>query len=602
MHSVKITDTPDGGSLTLSGSAVSDGDVISASDISSGNLVFTPADDSDANQNINFQVSDNGTDWSATHETTITVDAVADAVTLSVSIDVASSSSTSGGTTISSSSDKIKNDSKEYDLEDSTKDFEVDIKSYKEGQDDGQVKIYFEDGTTKTYEIDDLLPGTANNEEATMSFSESKNVDKIEVISNNNKEFRIEGVRTIGESSYENALNISTSTTDTDGSESLSITIEDIPTGATLTNTAGDTISISGNSATVSSSQLDGLTLVTTSLLSTGDTIKITSNATDGSSTTSKVVEYEVPEASETLTYDDHVDDETISTGSGDDTISVTDSKDIKGTTDIQTNAGNDIINASDYIEDDVSIATGSGNDEINVGDEIKDDAKIDMGSGDDTLNVVDDIQGNAQVDMGVGNDTINVGDEINNNAKIDMGDGDDTLNVGDDIDGSGVEIDMGSGNDTLNVTDDIQGDSKVDMGTGDDTITLGGSDAKIEGDSTIDFGEGLDALVFDAGMEIDMSAIDDQVSNLEVIKLDTGTQNITSLHTSDVLNMTDDDNILRIDGDNDDHVAIDSSEWKLGNFQTTDEITGQTYNVYESADDSGATLEINTDVTIDQS
>ncbi|MBO6521931.1 MAG: tandem-95 repeat protein [Rhodospirillales bacterium] len=57
------------------------------------------------------------------------------------------------------------------------------------------------------------------------------------------------------------ALDISSALTDTDGSESLSITISDIPEGAVLTDGAGNEITISGGEATLSPDQLAGLTI-----------------------------------------------------------------------------------------------------------------------------------------------------------------------------------------------------------------------------------------------------------------------------------------------------------------------------------------------------
>ena len=55
------------------------------------------------------------------------------------------------------------------------------------------------------------------------------------------------------------ALSISAAQTDTDGSETLTIKIDGIPAGATLTNTAGDTLTISGGSITLTPEQLAGL-------------------------------------------------------------------------------------------------------------------------------------------------------------------------------------------------------------------------------------------------------------------------------------------------------------------------------------------------------
>ncbi|MDQ7044393.1 MAG: cadherin repeat domain-containing protein, partial [Sulfurimonas sp.] len=117
-----------------------------------------------------------------------------------------------------------------------------------------------------------------------------------------------------------------------------------------------------------------------------------------------------------------------------------------------------------------------------------------------------------------------------------------------------------------------------------------------------IDGGEGLDTLVFNDDMNIDLSALDDNISNIEVLDLATGTQNI-SLTVDDVLNVTDDDNILRIDGDSTDTISLgDEGEWTLGDFKTDAE-TGASYQeVTGQADGQDITLEISTDITIDQS
>ncbi len=57
------------------------------------------------------------------------------------------------------------------------------------------------------------------------------------------------------------ALNIASALTDTDGSESLSITISDIPEGSVLTDGAGNAITITDGSATLTQGQLEGLTI-----------------------------------------------------------------------------------------------------------------------------------------------------------------------------------------------------------------------------------------------------------------------------------------------------------------------------------------------------
>jgi len=159
----------------------------------------------------------------------------------------------------------------------------------------------------------------------------------------------------------------------------------------------------------------------------------------------------------------------------------------------------------------------------------------------------------------------------------------------GDDI------IDAGAGNDYI---DGGAGTDSINAGSGNDTIVFDSADS-------IDGADGLDSLLVNSDISIDFSGLADNVSNIETIDLGEGTQNITSLTVDDVFNMTDDDNLLRIDGDSSDSIDLNTeggdAEWILGSFQTTDEITGQIYDVYTSIDES-VTLEISTDITIDES
>ena len=121
-----------------------------------------------------------------------------------------------------------------------------------------------------------------------------------------------------------------------------------------------------------------------------------------------------------------------------------------------------------------------------------------------------------------------------------------------------------------------------------------------------MDGGEGLDTLVANEDIDIDFSGLADNVSNIETIDLGAGEQNITSLSVDDVLDMTDTDNLLRIDGDNSDSINLNTqgndAEWTLGDFKTDAE-TGQQYQeVTGEVDGQDITLEISTDITIDES
>ncbi len=159
----------------------------------------------------------------------------------------------------------------------------------------------------------------------------------------------------------------------------------------------------------------------------------------------------------------------------------------------------------------------------------------------------------------------------------------------GDDI------IDAGAGNDYI---DAGAGTDSINAGSGNDTIVFDNAD-------TVDGADGLDTLLVNGDISIDFSGLADNISNIETIDLGTDAQNIITLTVDDVFNMTDNDNLLRIDGDSSDSIDLNTvggdAEWILGDFQTTDETTGQTYDVYTNIDES-VTLEISTDIMVDES
>ena len=106
--------------------------------------------------------------------------------------------------------------------------------------------------------------------------------------------------------------------------------------------------------------------------------------------------------------------------------------------------------------------------------------------------------------------------------------------------------------------------------------------------------------------MNIDLGTLGDDYSNVDSLNLGDGEQNITSITLEDVLEITDDDNILRIDGDDQDSINLDvlgeEAEWTLGGFKTDAE-TGQQYQeVIGIEDDATVTLEISTEIDIQES
>ena len=171
---------------------------------------------------------------------------------------------------------------------------------------------------------------------------------------------------------------------------------------------------------------------------------------------------------------------------------------------------------------------------------------------------------------------------------------------------GSGDDyVDGGEGADNIST---FGGDDYVVGGEGSDNINTGsGNDIIIfDSEDTVDAGAGLDKLIAMEDIDIDFNTISNNISNIETIDLADGSQNITSLSVNDVLDMTDEENILRIEGDTEDSIDLNThgndAEWTLGDFKTDAE-TGQSYQeVVGSVEDQTVTLEINTDVHIDES
>lgn len=86
------------------------------------------------------------------------------------------------------------------------------------------------------------------------------------------------------------ALSITPALTDTDGSETLSITISNIPTGATLSNTALDTLTISSGSITLTPDQLEGLAITPPENFYGNFALTVTAISTDGLATPATTV------------------------------------------------------------------------------------------------------------------------------------------------------------------------------------------------------------------------------------------------------------------------------------------------------------------------
>ncbi len=589
ISSVQITTLPTTGSLTLDGVAVSSGDTIIEADITAGKLVFTPEENSDTNETISFKVSD-GTAWSDTATTTINVDAVADAPTISATIEneitVAGAEGTAFGDTdtfngtlddwtgdgISNANgnelgigngatDETATKTFSFGSENANQEvtitFDVEFSSdvWESGSDYtdyfrvnlNDTQVYSDsDDTTRTI----TLTGTtdSNGDLKVDLITDTTATDEYVMVTN----FSINGTGPSSPDTYQYDLNITNALTD--DSESLgTVTVSGLPDGATLS--AG---SDNGDGTwSVAQNELSSLKLNTTSQLTGTESISLSVTSTDGTSTQSSAATAVISVVGDTLDYTTDLKDETVSTSNFNDTINV-----MSGTNDIE---GNAIVNTN---------------------------------AGDDTINVIDDITGNTQIDTGTGNDTINVSDEVLGNAIINMGDGDDTLDIADDIQGD-TNIDMGDGDDIIIVDDDIQGDSVIDMGSGDDQVKLtgdaGGDNSVIEENAQVDFGTGTDTLIMEDDITFDFEGLANQVKNLEVIDLqNTQAQTLDTINASDVIKMTDDDNVLKILGDDADQVGLDTDTWSKSDQKVTEE--GETFDVWTN---DNVTVYVDEDITV---
>lgn len=121
---------------------------------------------------------------------------------------------------------------------------------------------------------------------------------------------------------------------------------------------------------------------------------------------------------------------------------------------------------------------------------------------------------------------------------------------------------------------------------TGDDMLVYNPSATLIDGR------EGEDTLVLLGGVGLDFDSSVASISNIEKIDLGVnGANSITNLKLSDVVSMTDSDNLLTIDGDSSDSVTFkNQSEWIKG-------ASDGTYTTYTNSNDSSVTLKIDNEI-----
>ena len=240
----------------------------------------------------------------------------------------------------------------------------------------------------------------------------------------------------------------------------------------------------------------------------------------------------------------------------------------------------------------------GGGDNKLTVERDI-DDAKVTAGSGDDTVTVHHWVRAGATIDLGAGDNKLTVDDQIYNStvttkggndevstnglvgATINLGDGDNKLSV-ETNNVTGSTITTGSGDDTIEIGKNVI-NSTINLGAGDDTIKVG----QIIGNSNINGGDGYDKLaITNPGTNVDLSNIANKAHNFEELDISNKGQSTTlNVKLSDVINLTDNDNILKITADAGDKVAFKDGGWQKGGsadgYTTyTNDTTGTTVTV----------------------
>ena len=227
---------------------------------------------------------------------------------------------------------------------------------------------------------------------------------------------------------------------------------------------------------------------------------------------------------------------------------------------------------------DAAKVTAGSGDDTVTVHHWVRADATIDLGAGDNKLTVDDQIY-NSTVTTKGGNDKVSTHGLVG--ATINLGDGDNELSV-ETHDVTGSKITTGSGDDTIEIGKNVI-NSTINLGAGDDTIKVG----QIIGNSNINGGDGYDKLaITNPGTNVDLSNIANKAHNFEELDISNKGQNTTlNVKLSDVINLTDNDNILKITADAGDKVAFKDGGWQKGasadGYTTyTNDTTGTTVTV----------------------
>lgn len=344
-----------------------------------------------------------------------------------------------------------------------------------------------------------------------------------------------------------------------------------------------------------------------------------------------------------TLGQNSTLKDVRVTTGKDVDTINI--ESDMTGSTNnrndsiISTYAGNDSVNIKSGVTlTNVAVNTGAGeekieldgvkfknselftednNDEVTISNSVFENATtwgnsagIGTGRGEDvvTLNSGAQFKQGTYIHTGTGNDAINVNDRaILDKAQINAAEGDDEIHINSGAQIQDSRIAGGEGNDTINVNGGASvSHSVIFGGRGDDTISIKAG-ANFDNYSEIRGDEGNDKVVIEKGANISTSAIKggggedtlnisetidfSRVKDFEKLELGGAENNVeTTITAKDVLDMTDSDNRLRIDGESGDTLHL--KNFTQGNV-------GSEYTEYNGTTQS-VTVEVKNEINVD--
>ena len=265
-----------------------------------------------------------------------------------------------------------------------------------------------------------------------------------------------------------------------------------------------------------------------------------------------------------------------ISTGAGEETIKINAGKTgiadritFEGSS-LDTGADKDIVEITNTMFKKGSngelsnLSTGDGNDEITIksGTIFQEASYIQAGDGNDTITLESGakfIGGNVYAHEG--NDKVYVNGAEFKDGGVNGGAGNDEIyvNAGSKFDHGYINSEIGNDKIFIKKGANLMNDTKIEAGAGTDEITI--EKGAILNDTKIDGGAGFDTLKV-ADNSIDFS----HVKNIEKLDMTNGEKTTLSLTASNVQDILRDsnENKLKIDGDSNDELTLGSS-WTKG-------------------------------------